>query len=128
MIGWNLQRPLGLFIKLTEKIKSIRGRGAIFIDADGNILNWNEHFENLNGYSECEVLGQNFSMLYLSNEQKAKLSEKLIDTAIKDGFVTHTSKCVRKNGTIFIGKLKIEPITDGARKIHGFILLSEEVV
>jgi PAS domain S-box-containing protein len=97
-----------------------KGCQGILVDKAGTILSWNNDFEKLEGYSESEIIGQNFSIFYLPEERQAKLPEKLIKTALIRGKARHIGRHVRKNGTTFWGSLNMVALKDENKEVLGF--------
>ena len=88
-------------------IAEIMDYAIILLDLDGTILTWNKGAQTIKGYSESDILGQNFRIFYLPRDREEKLPEKLIDLAIKEGRARHIGRRVRKDGTTFWGSILI---------------------
>jgi PAS domain S-box-containing protein len=107
--------------KQFEKLlRLVKGFPCILLDTDGTVLSWNKTFEKLKGYSEAEILGQNFNMFYLPNERQEHLPEELLKRAQEMGKATHLSRRVRKDGTTFWGNIIITTIRNSSNEVIGF--------
>ncbi len=115
-------------VTLHEKmIEEIRDYEIILLDLDGTVLTWNRGVEEIKGYKEDEIIGQNFRIFYLPDDRQAKLPEQLIALAIKEGSARHIGRRVRKNGTIFWGSILITAIHDESGSVVGFTKLTREL-
>ena len=113
---------------LHEKmIAEIQDVAIILLDIDGTILSWNKGAEKIKGYTEKEIIGQNFSIFYLPQDREAHLPEQLIELAKKEGRATHIGQRVRKNGTTFWGSILITALHDDKGQVIGFTKLTREI-
>jgi PAS domain S-box-containing protein len=128
----NTQKPI---LNKTEKLQQLHGRmieeimdyAIILLDLDGTILTWNKGAQAIKGYSESDILGQNFRIFYLPRDREEKLPEKLIDLAIKEGRARHIGRRVRKDGTTFWGSILITALHDDDGDVIGFTKLTKEL-
>jgi PAS domain S-box-containing protein len=128
----NTQKPI---LNKTEKLQQLHGRmieeimdyAIILLDLDGTILTWNKGAQAIKGYSESDILGQNFRIFYLPRDREEKLPEKLIDLAIQEGRARHIGRRVRKDGTTFWGSILITALHDDDGEVIGFTKLTKEL-
>lgn len=115
---------LQFYQKETEEIKDY---SVILLDSDGTILSWNSGAETLSGYKEEEIIGQNFNIFYMPQDRQARLPEKLLATARREGKATHVGQRARKDGTLFWGNIVITSIYDDEKKVIGFSKVTREI-
>jgi PAS domain S-box-containing protein len=108
-------------------ITEIQDYAIILLDIDGTILTWNAGAEKIKGYTEHEIIGQNFRIFYMPQDRQAGLPEQLIAQAIKEGRATHIGRRVKKGGTIFWGSILITALHDDNGNVIGFTKLTREV-
>ena len=114
--------------KLHEQmIAEIQDYAIILLDLDGTILTWNKGAQQIKGYSEVEIIGQNFRLFYLPRDREARLPESLIDLAIREGRARHIGQRVRRDGTTFWGSILITALHDDEGKVIGFTKLTKEL-
>ncbi|MGZ4091132.1 MAG: PAS domain-containing protein, partial [Bacteroidia bacterium] len=119
----------------TEKLELLHKRmieevaefAIILLDEDGNILSWNKGVEKIKGYRDNEIIGQNFRIFYLPGDRQAKLPEKLLELAAKEGRAKHIGKRVRRDGTTFWGSILITALHDEEGNVIGFTKLTREL-
>jgi PAS domain S-box-containing protein len=110
-----------------KMIEEIQDYAIILLDVDGTILTWNKGVEKIKGYSEAEIVGQNFNIFYLPQDRQHNLPLELLNLARKEGRAKHTGRRVRKDGTIFWGSILITAIHDEAGNVIGFTKLTREL-
>ena len=110
--------------KMIEEIQDV---AIILLDKDGTILSWNKGVQQIKGYSENEILGQNFSIFYLPRDRQELLPQKLIALAVKEGRAKHIGKRVRKDGTTFWGSILITALHNDRGDVIGFTKLTREL-
>jgi PAS domain S-box-containing protein len=110
-----------------QMIAEIQDYAIILLDIDGTILSWNQGVKKIKGYTEEEIIGQNFRIFYLPQDRQAGLPEQLISLAIKEGRARHIGRRIRRDGTIFWGSILITALHDEDGAVIGFTKLTKEV-
>jgi PAS domain S-box-containing protein len=110
-----------------QMIAEIQDYAIILLDIDGTILSWNQGVKKIKGYTEEEIIGQNFRIFYLPQDRQAGLPEQLISLAIKEGRARHIGRRIRRDGTIFWGSILITALHDEDGTVIGFTKLTKEV-
>jgi PAS domain S-box-containing protein len=109
-----------------KMIDEIQDYAIILLDLDGTILTWNKGAEAIKGYSEDEIVGQNFSIFYLAEDRLIGLPEQLLETARREGRARYTGRRVRKNGSTFWGSMVLTAIHDDDGEVIGYTKLTRE--
>jgi len=110
-----------------QMIAEIQDYAIILLDIDGTILSWNQGVKKIKGYTEEEIIGQNFRIFYLPQDRQAGLPEQLISLAIKEGRARHIGRRIRRDGTVFWGSILITALHDEDGTVIGFTKLTKEV-
>jgi PAS domain S-box-containing protein len=114
--------------KLYEKMVSeILDYAIILMDDEGNILSWNKGAEKIKGYTEAEIIGQNFRIFYLPKDRQEQLPERLLEQAKREGRAKHIGRRVRIDGSTFWGSILITAIHDDDGTVIGFTKLTKEL-
>jgi PAS domain S-box-containing protein len=117
-----------LLQKLHQRmITEIQDYAIILMDIDGTILSWNKGAENIKGYKESEIIGQNFRLFYMPQDREYNLPEQLIELAKREGRARHIGRRLRKDGTIFWGSILITALHDDDGQVIGFTKLTKEL-
>src|SRR5688500_10177092 len=72
-----------------KMIAEVQDYAIILLNEGGDILNWNTVAEKIKGYNAKDILGKNFSIFYLPEDQQTGLPQKLIQKAIESGKANH---------------------------------------
>lgn len=110
-----------------KMIDEVQDYAILLLDRKGFILNWNKGAQNIKGYTEAEILGQNFRLFYLPEDQANQLPEKLIQQAIENGKAMHEGWRIRKDGTRFWGYVVITALHDHENNIMGFSKVTRDL-
>lgn len=110
-----------------KMIDEVQDYAILLMDKDGYIQNWNKGAQNIKGYSEEEIIGKNFRVFYLKEDQESQLPEKLIQQAIQTGKANHEGWRVRKDGTTFWGNIVITALHDKEHNIIGFSKVTRDL-
>lgn len=110
-----------------KMVSEIQDYAIILLDPDGTVMDWNKGAEKIKGYKADEIIGQNFRIFYLPQDREAKLPEKLLDLARKEGRAKHIGRRVRKDGSIFWGSILITAIHSENGQVIGFTKLTREL-
>lgn len=113
-----------LYHKMVDEVEDY---AILLLDKDGYILNWNKGAEKIKGYTEKEILGKNFRLFYLAEDQQTQLPEKLIDEASSNGKAMHEGWRLRKDGTRFWGYIVITALHDDDYNIIGFSKVTRDL-
>lgn len=108
-------------------VDEIQDYAIILLDVDGTILSWNKGVEQIKGYKQDEILGQNFRIFYMPRDRQEGLPEKLLDLAKREGRAKHIGRRVRKDGSIFWGSILITALHDKENNVVGFTKLTREL-
>lgn len=110
-----------------KMVAEIQDYAIILLDLDGTILSWNKGVEQIKGYKQDEIIGQNFRIFYLPHDRQAGLPEHLLDLAKREGRARHIGRRVRKDGSIFWGSILITALHDDDGVVVGFTKLTREL-
>ena len=122
-----MEKKVALEMLHQRMIQEIQDFAIILLDLDGTILTWNAGAENIKGYKEAEILGQNFRIFYLPQDRQYQLPEQLIELAKKEGRARHIGRRLKKDGTIFWGSILITALHDENGEVIGFTKLTKEL-
>ncbi len=119
-----LKRREELYHKMVAEVTDY---AIILLDVEGNVLDWNKGAQKLKGYTPEEILGKNFRLFYTSEDKEAKLPDKLLQAATKNGHVTHEGYRIRKDGNRFWGSVAITALHDESGTLIGFSKVTKDL-
>ena len=113
--------------RLRLMIDSVRDYAIFALDPDGRIANWNAGAERLFGYTEAEVLGRPFDLLYSCEDREAAVPASIVVDAVESGRVEDERWHLRKNGSRFFSSGIITSMTDAGGRLAGFTKIARDV-
>jgi len=70
----------------------------LILDTNGIIIDFNDKFHQLSGYSKHDIVGKSFSMLFIPEDRDRKLPEKELETVMNEGAGSNKSFLLNNNG------------------------------
>jgi PAS domain S-box-containing protein len=120
----SLQKSEERYHKMVEEVKDY---AIVLLDKNGFVQNWNKGAENITGYTEEEILGQNFKIFYPEEERNGNLPEKLLKQAAENGVASIEGWRVRKNGSLFWANVILTALHDDDNTIIGFTKVTRDL-
>ncbi len=108
-------------------IESIKDFAIFSIDPQGRVVSWNSGAEQLFGYSEHEILGQQFGVVFPPEDRVALVPEQEIASAAARGRATDERWHIRKDGSRFFASGALAPIFDEEHKLRGFTKIARDM-
>ena len=112
---------------LNKMVLEVKDYAILLLGKDGTIRSWNHGAERIKGYTEEEIIGQNFNIFYLPQDRQSGLPERLLAEAARNGRAIHEGLRVRKNGTTFLGHIVITAIHDDNNNVIGFTKVTSDL-
>jgi PAS domain S-box-containing protein len=112
------------FERLVEAAKDY----AIFmLDADGRVSTWNEGAQRLFGYGEAEIIGEDTSILFTSEDRQSSAPERELQKARTEGRAQDERWHIRKDGSRFWASGFVRPILDAEDNLIGFSKVARDL-
>ncbi len=109
-----------------EIVKS--SNDAIFsLDAEGTIISWNPGAEEIYGYTEDEILGENYSVLIPPDRKKEEISIFMQKIQNNERLQNYQTIRITKSGDKKFINLSISPLVDGEGTITGAALIDRDI-
>src|SRR5579863_3105579 len=108
-------------------IEAITDYAIYMLDPDGTITSWNPGARRLKGYEESEIIGENFARFYTEEDREARLPQRALEIAAREGKFENEGWRVRKDGTKFRAYVVIDPIWNGAGRLVGFAKITRDI-
>jgi PAS domain S-box-containing protein len=102
-------------------VESISDYSVFAIDPEGRILTWNKGAENVFGYSEDEIIGENFALLFLPEDRWNGAPERELEMAGSEESVAEHGWRSHKDGTRLPVSGSINALKDGTGNIIGYV-------
>ena len=94
--------------------------GIFMLDPSGHILSWNTGAQRAKGFTESEVIGQHFSMLYTPEDRARHHPDAELTTAEREGRYEEEGWRIRKDGSRFWANVVITAIRRDDGMLLGF--------
>jgi PAS domain S-box-containing protein len=106
--------------RFTSLVKNIRDHSIFTLDPEGHITSWNTEAEKILRYTEEEVLGQHFSIIFTPEDREAGVPAQELATAISEGRAEDERWHARKGGERFWALGIVTPTMDANGAHTGF--------
>src|SRR5205814_528042 len=101
---------------------------AIFaVDPEGKIVTWNRGAQKLFGYSEDDILGQEFAILFTPEDRERGTPQEEIERAQHEGYAPDERWHLRKDGSRFLLAGAVRPLRDGDKQALGFLKVAHDI-
>jgi PAS domain S-box-containing protein len=97
------------------------------LDAEGRINSWSPGARNVTGYTAEEMIGQEYSLLFLPEEVKAGKPRQEMGEAERNGSCVIDSWRVRRDGSELWASGTLTAIRDEAGKLTGYIRVARDM-
>lgn len=119
-------------LKESEDLFQLLAEGAkdyamLVIDVDGLIIKWNKGGEHVFGYTEKEILGKNFSLLFTLEDRNADRPCRELEKALKTGRAIDENWAVKKDGSTFWASGITSPLFDEHGDLRGLSKIVRDV-
>ncbi len=113
--------------RLRLMVSSIKDYAILMLDPEGRIATWNDGAERIKGFTEREIIGQNFSRFYPEKDRLAKRPALALKTAAELGSFHDENWRIRKDGSRFWASVVITPLRDGTGRLQGFVKVTKDM-
>ncbi len=113
-------------LKLAASVFTYTHEGIVITDADNNIIDANEAFSTITGYSRDEVLGRNPRLLKSGRNNK-EFYEKLWESLQREGVWKGELWNRKKNGEEYVENTTISVVYSNDKKIQNYISIFTDI-
>ena len=106
--------------RFTSLVKNIRDHSIFTLDPQGHITSWNREAERILGFSEPEVLGHHFSIIFTPEDREAGVPALELTTAMNEGRAEDERWHMRKNKERFWALGIVTPTQDASGAHTGY--------
>ncbi len=97
---------------------------AVFaVSPSGVVMSWNSGAEQTFGFTQAEIIGRPFDIIFTSEDARSGAPQNELDSALSGEQTQHDRWHVRKDGSRFWGTNTVQPLYDAAGKLLGFTKL-----
>lgn len=92
-------KDIELFLSFKEFFDNAVDSAILVLDTEGNILKSSQGMKRSYGYDHKDVVGRNFSMLFIEDDLQKKIPEREIKTVMEKKAVSDINYILHKNGS-----------------------------
>lgn len=108
-------------------VESIKDYAIFMLDPTGHIMTWNIGAQRLKGYTEADIIGKNFSILFTSEDRESGKPEAELKAALLHGSYEEEGWRVRKDGCRFLANIILNPVYSEKNKHIGFAKITRDL-
>ncbi|MEQ8878725.1 MAG: PAS domain S-box protein [Cyclobacteriaceae bacterium] len=116
-----------LELRFHKMVGEIQDYSIVFLDAKGEITNWNKGVERILGYSEKEIISKKWGIFFSEEEQNGVVPEMLLEKASLNGRAEHEGWLMRKDGSLFWASLILTAIYNNSGRVLGFSKVTRDL-
>ncbi|HJX29865.1 MAG TPA: PAS domain S-box protein [Thermoanaerobaculia bacterium] len=113
--------------RYTSLVRNIKDHSIFMMDETGVITSWNVEAEKILGYSQEEILGTNFAIIFTPEDLRCGLPATELRLAREEGRAEDERWHVRKNGELFWALGIVTPMCDPEGNITGFSKILRDI-
>ena len=113
--------------RLDLLLDAIADYAIYMLDPDGFITSWNKAAERIKGYGAVEIIGQHFSRFFTSEDQAARLPQRILETTRSTGRHESEGWRVRKDGGRFWSNAICQAVRDEQGTLIGFAKITRDI-
>ena len=106
--------------RFTSLVKNVRDHSIFALDPLGHITSWNDEATRIMRFTEREVLGRHFSIIFTDEDKRSGIPEHELRTAMSDGRAEDERWHIRKGGELFWALGIVTPIYNANGTHTGF--------
>src|SRR3712207_3447659 len=96
-------------------------------DVDGRVTTWSEGVNRLFGYGEAEIVGEDASILFTSEDRESGAPDRELEKARTEGRAEDERWHVRKDGARFWASGFVRPVLDEEDNLLGFSKVARDL-
>lgn len=108
-------------------IDSIKDYAIYMLDTSGHITSWNPGAERMKGYTQQEVIGKHFSMLFRPEDREKEKPAKELEIALAKGRFEEEGWRIRKDGSKFWANIILTPVYTETKEHVGYAKVTRDL-
>ncbi|ADV82886.1 PAS domain S-box protein [Terriglobus saanensis] len=108
-------------------LEGIKDYAIFALDPLGKIISWNAGAERISAYKADEVVGENFSLFFPTNDVADGRLEELLRVTALHGRREEEGICVRKDGSRFLASVALTALKDSEGTLSGYSVISRDL-
>jgi len=97
------------------------------VDANGLVVHWNAGAERIFGYTDTEIVGQNYSRFFTKEDILARRPDRLVEVARFTGRAEEEGARIRKGGVRFRASTVVLPVKAPTGGTVGYLVIARDL-
>jgi PAS domain S-box-containing protein len=108
-------------------VDGVREYAIFMLDPEGRVASWNAGAQRSKGWSESEILGKPYDILFTPEDRAAGVPQRLLAAAVRDGNHEVSVWRVRKDGTRFYTSAHLTTLRSPSGELQGFAQITRDL-
>ena len=108
-------------------VENVRDCAMFMLDPSGHVSSWNAGARHIKQYEATEIIGRHFSCFYPAADQATGKPARALGIAAREGTYKEEGWRVRKDGSLFVAEVLINPIRDREGGLVGFAKITRDI-
>jgi PAS domain S-box-containing protein len=108
-------------------VEGLTNYAVFMLDRNGRITSWNVGAESILGYTEVEIIGRSFALIFTPEAIEQGIPERALTDAVTQGMSKDDRWHVRKDGTWFWANGVVTPLRDEKGNLRGFAKILQDL-
>jgi len=108
-------------------VDSVREYAIFMLDPEGRVASWNAGSQRSKGWSEREILGKPYEVMFTSEDQATGVPQQLLAAAARDGNHEVNIWRIRKDGTRFFASVHLTTLRSPSSELRGFAMITRDL-
>ena len=104
----------------------IRDYALFTLDTAGCVTSWNVGAERMLGYTQAEIMGHNFSLIFPPEDIQRRVAESQLHKALKKGRAEYEGWSIRRTHEQFWASVNITTLSGREGSIQGFAIIMQD--
>jgi PAS domain S-box-containing protein len=108
-------------------VNAVTDYAIYMLDADGRIATWNPGARRFKGYEAEDVIGENYARFFTEEDREARLPQRQLEIAAREGRFEAEGWRVRKDGSRFWAHVVLDTVRRPDGELIGFAKITRDV-
>jgi len=108
-------------------VQGVTDYAIYLLSPEGCVSSWNAGAQRIKGYAPEEIIGKHFSRFYTEEDQKARLPQRALEIAEREGRYEKEGWRIRKDGTKFWANVVVDTIRNLDGSLFGFAKITRDI-
>ncbi len=108
-------------------VEGVEDYAIFMLDPQGRVASWNAGAQRIKGWSEQEILGQDFSRFFAPEAVSRGRPRHELDVAAAEGHFREEAERVRKDGSRFWADVSVTALRDESGVLRGYTKVTRDI-